>query len=34
MEIPISEELTLYTLHFVDDEVVIAYDKEDLDTRP
>jgi len=29
--IQISDDRTLYTLHFVDDQVVIAQDKEDLE---
>jgi hypothetical protein len=29
--IPISENYSLYTLHFTDDQVVTAHDKEDLE---
>lgn len=31
MGIPLSEDYTLYTLHFADDQVLIAHDREDLE---
>lgn len=31
MGIPINDNLSLYTLHFADDQIVMAQDKEDLE---